>query len=182
MLTWDDLEALLRAGKLKLWDPKRLGKVPPDGRALYMLPDVFEAVLDKPWPSAGRGEPAARTRERRSYMRRVLERYVTGGIINLNSDLAEMGSKLPKPHHRGWWEFRSQGPSVQTRLFGFFARRGAFVATGFRSKEMLSYKDQFAADASEWATLAGGAPYLDTIYPVDSPDHLEFYLTRETDD
>ncbi|MBO9519774.1 MAG: hypothetical protein J7493_17080 [Porphyrobacter sp.] len=181
MLTWPDLEALVQAGQLKLWDPRRNGKVLPNGRALYMVPAVFDAILQKPWPGTMPGERADRVRDRRLAMRQVLERYVLGGLLNLERDIAELGSKIRRPAHRGFWEFRSQGPSTETRLFGFFARPGAFVATEFASRDVVDFRVRFESSTEIWKNLAGGRACMMSPYPVEKPEHLTKYIDRDDD-
>lgn len=180
LLTWTELDSHEGDGSLKLWTVKRAA-ISAEGRALYMLPDVHEAVLDRPWPAAYPGEPASRTRDRRTAMRSVLERYVVGGRLNLERDLSELGSKIRRPEHRGFWAFRSQGPRVQTRLLGFFARPGAFVATGFEPRDNLDYRAAFADNRARWTALTGGRPVLNSPYPVETPSDLAAYLEHEDD-
>jgi hypothetical protein len=109
-------------------------------------------------------------------MRAVLERFVAGGRVTLNHDMAELGSKLLRPQHRGHWEFRSVGPSMQTRIFGFFARPGAFVAFDFKPRDRVDFREQHALDLARWNALTFGAPYLNAPYPVITPADLSAYL------
>ncbi|KMS59958.1 hypothetical protein V474_07560 [Novosphingobium barchaimii LL02] len=113
-------------------------------------------------------------------MRTALERYVKGSFVFLDRDIKELGSKKPRSDMQGFWEFRSQGPMTETRLFGFFARQGAFVATSFRAR------DEFVEDESEWLHeressqklwdgLTGGAAYLVAPWPVRTRAHLKEY-------
>lgn len=180
MLTWDDLEAHRLGGRLILWDPRKRG-ITPDGRALYMVPAVWEAVQQRPWPAIRPGESRQRTADRRAAMRNVLERFISGGNLTLNHDIAEMGSKLRRPAHRGHWEFRSVGPAMQTRIFGFFARPGAFVAFDFLGRDEVDYPRQFAADSARWCALTFHRPTLNSPYPVDTPADLAVYLQRADD-
>lgn len=180
MLTWEELEAHVDAQSLVLWDPRKQGLLPV-GRGLYMLPEVFEAMQKRPWPGRVPGEPKERVRERRQAMRAVLERFVIGGRLTLNWDIAELGSKILRPEHRGFWEFRSAGPWVETRLFGFFARRGAFLATDLQAREEIDYRAQFTSCLAKWNGLTGGRPYVADPYPVDKPEHLLDYLNRDDD-
>jgi hypothetical protein len=175
MLTWSELEVHVTAGRLMLWDPKKQG-VTPGGRGLYMLPCVYDSVLKKPWPGTAAGESKDRVRSRRQAMRQVLERFVLGGRLNLNTDIAELGSKIHRPEHRGFWEFRSMGPWVETRLFGFFARVGAFVATDLQARDGIDFRAQHASCLGKWNLLTGSRPVLAAPYPVGTPAELEVYL------
>lgn len=179
-LTWAELDSHEGNDSLRLWTVKRPA-ITAGGRALYMLPEVHEAVLNRPWPAAFPGELPAKTRDRRAAMRAVLERYVIGGRLNLERDISELGSKIRRPEHRGFWSFRSQGPRVQTRLLGFFARPGAFVATGFESRDGLDYRTAFAENLARWSALTGGRPFLNSPYPVETPAHLTAYLEHQDD-
>ncbi|KRA81633.1 hypothetical protein ASD76_14010 [Altererythrobacter sp. Root672] len=182
MLTWTDLEALVQDGHLILWDPRKHGKVLPNGRALYMVPAVFDAILNGPWPGTMPGDRLSLARERKMAMRQVLERYVIGGHLNLERDIAELGSKILRPEHRGFWQFRSQGPWVETRLFGFFARPGAFVATDFAARDAVGdYRVRYSSSSATWAALAGSIPFMMGPYPVETPEHLQSYLDRDDD-
>lgn len=178
MLTWDELEAHLDAGTLMLWDPQKKG-IMPNGRGLYMLPPVHDAMVKRRWPGVMPGERKERVQARRQAMRAVLERFILGGRLALNFDIVELGSKLPRPEHRGFWEFKSSGPWIETRLFGFFARRGAFVATDLRARNLIDYRAQHTACLLRWNALTSGRPYLDAPYPVDTPDKLNDYLDRD---
>lgn len=168
------------AGRLMLWDPRKRG-VMPDGRALFMVPAVWAAIHQRPWPAIKPGETKQRTADRRAAMRNVLERYISGGKLTLNHDMAELGSKLPRPEHRGHWEFRSVGPDVQTRLFGFFARPGAFVAFDFRPRDEVDYRAQFETDLARWRLLTFDRSMLVSPYPVNTPAEFEIYLERDDD-
>lgn len=180
MLTWDELEAHLVAGTLMLWDPRKQG-VRPSGRGLYMLPSVYQAMSARPWLGTVPGERKEHVKARRQAMRAVLERFTIGGRLTLNWDIAELGSKIRRPTHRGFWEFKSSGPWVETRLFGFFARQGAFVALALKAREGIDYRQEYSSCRAEWSKLTGGRPCLDNPYPVDTPADLDGYLERDDD-
>lgn len=185
MLTWSELETHVAARKLRKWEPSKAGTA-PDGRCLYMTPDVFEAILVKPWP-ATRAVSLCRARDRRAAMRMVLERYVKGFGLNLDRDMKELGSMKQNAAMRGFWEFRSGQPIEETRLFGFFARPGAFVAFSFEPRGKFggasdpAWKAERDVCETGWKTLFGARPYLTSPWPVrDRPAFLT-YVDR-TDD
>jgi hypothetical protein len=178
MLTWLELEALADAGKLLRWIPSPRWSTPPDGRSVYMLPEVFEQFEHTQWPASD-GESPRRTAQRKSAMREALRRYCEGGVVNLRFDLKELGSEGPNAAMRGFWEFRSQGPTEQTRLFGFFAQRGAFIATSFRPRgEMVGSEWQAERDRSHarWRGLVQGQQYMTSPWPVLTRPHLKDYI------
>lgn len=144
-----------------------------------MLPDVRDEVDNQPWPGAD-GEHPRRTAERRIAMRQVLERYVTGNALLIRRDIKELGSDPVRPHMRGYWEFRSQGRMEETRLFGFFARPGAFVATAFKGRgtfgSQSDWDTQHAACEARWNQLTGGAAYMTEPWPVQLRRELDVYL------
>lgn len=170
----------MQSGALRIWDPDGTGAV-PRGRVLYMTPEVFESVLQRPWPGIAPGEMPRVTKDRRTAMKAVLRRFVIGGRVNLEIDMAELGSKLPRPEHRGVWEFRSGMPATQTRIFGFFARPGAFVALDLKARDEIDFRQQCREAYSAWATLTGGAAYLNAPYPVKTAVEFAVYLDREDD-
>jgi len=181
MLTWAALEALVAEGCLIRWSPN--GDDPPaEGRALYMTPDVFAAITKQPWPSSG-GEMPRHTQQRRSAMRQVLERFVKGLHMLIQRDIKELGSVSPlRSHMRGFWEIRSQGRMEETRLFGFFARPGAFVATGFKGRgefeEQADWDAQRCACEQQWQFLAGNEKYLAEPWPITTRSQLAKYVDR----
>jgi len=148
-----------------------------------MLRDVFERFENSPWPDAG-GENPLHTRQRRSAMRSVLERYTRGHALVLRNDIKEMGSQDHLPHMKGYWEFRSQGRMTETRLFGFFARPGAFIATDFQSRAnyqtQADWDAQRASCGQRWSDLTTGN-WQDEPWPVSVRVHLKAYLDHEDD-
>lgn len=118
-------------------------------------------------------------------MRTALERYCNGSAINLNRDMKELGSKDANRSMRGYWEYRSQGPMEETRLFGFFARPGAFVATDFQPRgQYVSQADWDAQRAScegRWVVLTKKRPYMTDPWPVRLRNELSVYLDRADD-
>lgn len=181
LLTWMELEAHVSAMSLVLWDPQRKG-VADDGRALYMTPNLFRQMREGPWPGKDLDRSAAATRERRAAMRMVIERFINGAYLKNELEIAELGSRLLKPQHRGFWEFKSGKPDIETRMFGFFARRGAFVGLSLRARDEVNFATEYVKCKSEWDGLTGGRPVLDTPYPVVTQNDLRMYLTREDDD
>lgn len=189
MLTWEDLEGHREAGRLVKYTAG-LPATGTDGRCLYMLPDVFEAFQKRPWPSTEYMSPHI-LRERRAAMRQVLERYVKGLHLNVNYDIKELGSELLNPEMRGLFEFRSGPPIEQTRLFGFFARPGAFVATSFRSRGEFEVTDgedkhspwasEFANSTAAWHNIFGAETYLSKPWPVGTLAELLDYMTHADD-
>lgn len=144
-----------------------------------MLPSIHSAFQQKQWPGAT-GEHPRRTAERRLAMRQVLERYVTGKSLLIRRDIKEMGSDPIKAHMRGFWEFRSQGRMEETRLFGFFARAGAFVATAFKGRGEFRLQSDWNAQrndcAIEWTRLAGSEDFKTSPFPVTLRSQLADYL------
>lgn len=183
MLTWSQLETFCNDGQLVRWKAGERS-LSVGGRGLYMLTDVHSRFTERPWPDASDEDPR-RTRERRGAMRNVLERYVKGQAIRLNYDLKELGTLNRDQGMRGYWEFRSQGPMTETRLFGFVPLPGAFVATDFQSRaEFESAADwaaQRAACGQRWDSLTSGAPFMNTPWPVDGRSALAAYLDRADD-
>lgn len=182
MLTWRQLEHLCEEQRLVRW---RIAiDQPPKGRSLYMVPDVAEAISNRPWPDSV-GEKPAHTAERRSAMHSLIRRFVRGDAINLDRDIKDLGSKKAKNEMRGYWEFRSQGRMTETRMFGFFARRGAFVATDFQSRGLFGnegdprWLEQRNRCEQTWRDLAGAASYLVSPWPVRIRAQLAEYLVRE---
>jgi len=161
MLTWGQIEALCAAGKLVRWKPHRSNGSAPTGRALYMVPEVKDAIDSSVWPTALNEKPE-RARLRRSVMRMVLERFHGGDELTLDVDLKELGSGRRNPAMRGFWEFRSGPPRVQARVLGFFARPSAFVSTSFRMR------DYFEVDSSRWLSERIAA---DECWEELFPDH-----------
>jgi hypothetical protein len=80
---------------------------------------------------------------------------------------------------RGLWEFRSQGPITETRLLGFFARPGAFVALEFNAREVYVGEGEWVkakdrCDAA-WKRLIGLDPYMASPWPVTlRPEMMEY--------
>ena len=168
MLTWSDLEASVDAGLLQRW-PFGNGHPPVGGRALYVTPNVFSAMTQRPWPSVA-GEYPHRTQQRRTAMRMVIERFVKGDALVAKHDLKELGSEKINARMKGFWEIRSQGPIHETRLLGHFGRVGAFVGTSFLSHEFLNQYSDWEAQrdfcASEWARIFGNKLPLSHPWPV----------------
>jgi hypothetical protein len=144
-----------------------------------MLPQVHKDFVDGSW-FAPPGEPPARTKERKATMRLVLARYVTGAQLNINRDIKELGSARSNVAMRGFWEFRSHPPQEETRLFGFFARTGAFVATDFQPRGKFTsqalWNAQKASCQSRWDSLTNRARVAMVPWPVTTRDHLNTYL------
>lgn len=179
MLTWLDLETLLHAGKLLKWLPPGLDKVSPGGRALYMTPIVHSEVCHGNW-FAPLGELPIVTRQRKQVLRAVLGRYVKGHFLNINWDIKELGTKRVDATMRGYWEFRSQPPQEETRLFGFVPLVGAFVCTDFQPRgKFLTQADWLAqrqSCQSVWDSLTCHAAFLDNPWPVRTRTDLATYL------
>lgn len=184
MLTWEALERHRSDGKLFCWMAgKKQTRL--DGRCLYMFPDVYEAFVRKPWPATMSHTPSE-LRNRRLAMRAVLERYVLGGIVNIEDDLKELGSMRLDQSMRGLFEFRSGLPVEQTRLFGFFALPAAFVATSFRARGEFDvedgkdrqepWDDERAASETQWRELFGDEEYVKSPWPVLTQQTLNPYL------
>lgn len=181
MLTWSDLEGHAAAGKLVRWTHN--GKPPiTGGRALYMVPNVYDALQSKPWPGSD-GESPRHTAERRSAMRQVLERFTLGKNMLLNRDVKELGSDPIRENMRGYWEFRSQGRMEETRLFGFFARPGAFVATDFCGRGAFQAQADWEAQKNSclaaWTSLFPKAFFITSPFPVRNKIVLSKYLNSE---
>lgn len=93
----------------------------------------------------------------------------------------------PDPAMRGFWEFRSGLPVEQTRLFGFFARPGAFVATSFHPRGKFggaadpAWLAEQKAAVSVWKGLFGTASYLESPWPVLTKAQFAEYLERSDD-
>lgn len=183
MLTWADLDALCKDSVLVLW---RIGgrATIQNGRCLYMLADVHQRFSNGTWPGS-QGELPKRTSQRRSAMRQAVERYVLGHAVLLDRELKELGTKSANATMRGFWEFRSGPPMEETRLFGFFARPGAFVATDFQPRG--NYQTQAHWDAqclgckARWAAIASDHDFMVDPWPVRLRADLAKYLER-TDD
>lgn len=111
------------------------------------------------------GDSMERTKQRRAAMRMVVERYVKGHFLLVEVDIAELGSKVHRPQHRGWWEFRSGKPDAETRLLGFFARPSGFVATGFLPRPGIDFQARHRVCLARWNDLTTGRPFLDEPYP-----------------
>ena len=118
-------------------------------------------------------------------MRQVLERFVLGQHVRLRNDLKELGTMRNDAAMRGYWEFRSQGRMVETRLFGFFALPGAFVATDFQPRDIFvtqqDWDGQRQKCAGSWGNLTGGADFLVDPWPVHTRREFETYLERDND-
>lgn len=147
-----------------------------------MTADVFERFTARPWP-ASQGENPQRTRERRSAMRMVLERFIRGDVLVLNQEIKELGSRDTNLGMRNYWEFRSQGRMTETRLFGFFARPGAFVATDFQPRDIFETQDDWDRQRDKcratWAIFSGGNSPIQSPWPVQTRAALAAYLNRE---
>jgi hypothetical protein len=188
MLTWTELETHVAEKALSRWTHD--GKHPvAGGRALYMLPSVFTDFETKAWP-ASEGENRAHTKERRLAMRAALKRYTLGDQLVIRRDLKELSSPLDgglKVHMRGYWEFRSQGRREETRLFGFFARPGAFVATAFKGRGefregvQADWDAQHAECEANWKTLTSSASYLTDPWPMFTRAQMAVYLENVND-
>lgn len=188
MLTWTELETHVAGEILVRWTHN--GKPPQEGgRALYMLPGVYRDFEERRWPASD-GEAPRHTAERRAAMRAVLKRFTLGDGILIRRDLKELGSpidKAPGVAMRGYWEFRSQGRREETRLFGFFARPGAFVATAFKGRGefregvQLDWDNQREQCLVEWRKLTGEKQPMRDPWPVVTRDDLAIYL-EVTDD
>jgi len=179
MLTWRDLIALCDAGRLARWTQRPGGTVAKGDRVLFMLPEIYEAFQQASWPGSD-GEDPRRTASRRTAMRAVLNRYVTGKVLVIRADIKELGTDPKREKMRGLWEFRSQGAIPETRLLGFFARPGAFVALEFDSRgryegdgEWVKAKDR--CDQA-WSRLVGQIPYQNTPWPVTLRSEMMEYL------
>lgn len=115
-------------------------------------------------------------------MRQVLERYVLGRGLNVNYDMKELGSLKNDASMRGFWEFRSGPPSEQTRLFGFFALQGGFVATSFKSRARFggasdpAWEKERSAGEAVWKELFPDAAYLTSPWPVKMSRDFRMYL------
>lgn len=179
MLTWDDLEGLCASGALKRW----IVRSPAPGfrpRLLYLASDVHVAIATRPWPDAD-GEAPYRTKARRQAMRSVLERYVRGEGLNLNRDLKEMGTRDMSQAMRGFWSIRSQGPIHETRIFGFFARKAAFVGLRFGSRANMKdedFSEECRICVDEWDRLTDSAAYLTNPWPVRLRSQLSDYINE----
>ena len=180
MLTWEQLEKHVVDGRLMKWTCG-LKQTPDAGRVLYVLPEVYEALTQKPWPASD-GERHVHTKERRQAMRQVLERFVKGHAMLVNREVKELGSASMLTHMRGYWEFRSMGRMEETRLFGFFARTGAFVATAFCARG--SFTKQADWDRRRqlcdklWAGIFPNDSFLDEPWPVNAKPEMNSYLDR----
>lgn len=182
MLTWDDIKGLCDCGAGILWLPRGYTEVPPEGRALVMLPNVYQEFCHGTW-FAPAGEPSARTRERKASLRLVLERYVKGHHLNLNRDIKELGTKKINAAMRGCWEFRSHPPKEETRLFGFFARPGAFIAVSFQARGKFVTQNDWQVQRNlchgYWNSLTGTVPYMTGPWPVLLSADLAEYTERK---
>ena len=155
-----------------------------------MLPDVLVAIDERPWPGSD-GEKISHTEERRAAMRMVLRRYLKGEMLNIRRDIKELGSHIDKatdPGMKGYWEFRSQGRMEETRLFGFFARPGAFIATDFKGRGEFARGVQSQWDAqresckAKWEALFPTQSPMANPWPVQTRAQLISYLERDDDD
>jgi hypothetical protein len=151
-----------------------------------MLGDVFDAVQKRPWETTQSLSPAV-LKARRQAMRAVLERYIIGAHLNFNVDMKELGSLKPDSSMQGFWEFRSGLPVEQTRLFGFFARPGAFLATSFQPRGKFggmsdpAWKVEREEGEKRWRALFGDKEYIKMPWPVASKDQFFQYLDRKDD-
>lgn len=186
MLTWAEIEAQRANGRLVLWLPSPRMQIEAGSRCLYMLKSVHDAFDARPWPSTQPLSPAIE-KLRRQTMRAVLSRYVTGKGLNYGSDMKELGSRTVDTKFNGFWEFRSQPPKEETRLFGYFARPGAFVATSFKGRGSFGGIDHSSWLAEqqhceqEWRNLFGPKAYMKKPWPVRMKTELKAYLDRDDD-
>lgn len=187
MLTWDELQRLELDERLVRWKVGQ-AETPAGGRALYMLPEVHEAVQQKPWPETMHHGFSER-RNRRAAMRAVLNRYTLGGTVNNAVDLKDLGTKRLDESMRPLFAMRSGGPMEQTRLLGFFARPGAFVATSFRARGYFSHEDpgerikKWQAERvhceAVWREQIGDPAWLRDPWPVLTNVDLRKYIDRD---
>jgi hypothetical protein len=153
-----------------------------------MLRSIHEEILNKPWPRASYDRSSEQTAIRRRAMLAVLERFAIGHRMVIRADMKELGTMMRHEPFRGWWEFRSQGPMTETRLFGFFARPGAFVAMDFKPRDLFGDRQDPEWDLEHkvcldrWNNLTGDAPYLDVPWPVDLRSQLLLYTDGMSDD
>jgi hypothetical protein len=81
---------------------------------------------------------------------------------------------------RGYWEFRSQPPQEETRLFGFIPFPGAFVATDFQPRgkfvTQADWDNQKQSCEAKWNALTGTAEYLTSPWPVGTRLELQAYI------
>jgi len=186
MLTWPEIEAQRASGRLVRWLPSPRMQIEAGWRCLYMLKSVHDAFDARPWPSTQPLSPTIE-KQRRQTMRAVLGRYVTGKGLNYGADMKELGSRTADAKFTGFWEFRSQPPQEETRLFGFFARPGAFVATSFKGRGSfggINHPSWFAErqhGEQEWRDLFGAKAYMTSPWPVRIKMELKAYLDREDD-
>jgi hypothetical protein len=101
MLTCAALAAFCEEGLLRQWTPRPSISTQPSGRVLLMFPEVYDRFEKSPWPGSD-GENPRRTRQRRSAMRIVLERYCDGRFVNLRYDIKELGSEPVQSRMRGF--------------------------------------------------------------------------------
>lgn len=152
-----------------------------------MVPDIALALDTLPWP-ASQGESERHTRERRAAMITLLERFVRGAVLRNSYDLKELGSAHARTDMQGYWELRSQGRMTETRLFGFFARPGAFVCTAFKPRSDFGGKadprwlQQRQACEATWQGLFPGRAYLKTPWPVTTRIQVAAYTEGCDDD
>ncbi len=184
MLTWRQLETLCGDdGPLVRWTAGR-DTVPVGGRALYMERSVHTDFTARPWPACD-GEAATRTATRRAAMRSVLERFVRGHVLRVNADVKDLGSRDRNEKMRGYFSIRSQGPMTETRLFGFFPRAGAFVATAFEGRDLFvsqaDWDNQRELCRATWNRITSGAPFLTDPWPVDTRSNLQAYMSAKDD-
>lgn len=184
MLTWGDVERQCADGRLVKWLPSVRTETKEGDRCLYMLKPVFDQFQTGKWPSSVELRPSEENARRRT-MRMVLERYVTGKFLNLKYDMKELGSGTERSEvMRGFWEFRSGPPAEQTRLFGFFARPGCFIATSFKARGTLP-KGLWVEEKSDsekiWASLWPNDIYLKKPWIVSTKAEFSAYLDREDD-
>lgn len=181
MLTWEELERHRDAGQIARWTPSPTRGTGPNCRCLYMVKDIHDAFQKRPWPETQTHLPNEK-KNRRQAMRAVLERFVVGQRLNLEMDMKELGSLTKNSSMRGFWEFRSGGQREQTRLFGFFARGGAFVATSFKARGSFggiadpAWLIERELNAGVWASLFGSKQYLATPWPVATREQFALYL------
>jgi hypothetical protein len=186
MLTWKELERNRAEGRLQKWLPSGRSDTNADGRCLYMPGDVYDAIQRRPWLTTQWHSPS-QLKSRRQAMRAVLERFVTGSHLNLNHDMKELGSMKTDAAMQGFWEFRSGMPAEQTRLFGFFARPGAFVATSFQPRGNFgsasdpAWRAEREASENVWKSLFGSKRYLTSPWPVVTKQHFQAYTDRDDD-
>lgn len=118
-------------------------------------------------------------------MRSVLERFVRGDALRVNADMKDIGAKHRNENMRGYFSIRSQGPMTETRLFGFFPRAGAFVATAFVGRDQFSSQEDWDERREScreiWNRITGEAAFLTDPWPVETRAQLQAYMSAQDD-